>query len=64
MDNSDCPTCDTCGAPITTGFMVFFCPRRLKCEFFDGDAESKRILQEHWAEQDAKLQGQTGEKHT
>lgn len=25
---TNCPTCDTCGAPITTGAMAILCPRR------------------------------------
>lgn len=28
----DCPRCDTCGAPVTTGLMAVFCPRK-DCEF-------------------------------
>jgi len=29
-----CPTCDKCGAPITTGAMALFCPNREQCEFY------------------------------
>jgi len=32
MSCDDCPKCDTCGAPITTGLMAVFCPRK-DCEF-------------------------------
>lgn len=28
------PTCDKCGAPITTGLMAAFCPRGKECEFW------------------------------
>lgn len=44
------PTCDKCGAPITTGFMCFFCPRREQCEFFphDSDAETQEFVRSHW----------------
>lgn len=29
-----CPTCDKCGAPITTGAMALICPHREQCEFW------------------------------
>jgi hypothetical protein len=33
-DDDDCPKCDTCGAPVTTGLMAAFCPRFRECEFY------------------------------
>jgi hypothetical protein len=49
-----CPTCDKCGAPITTGFMVFFCPARMQCEFYDPewDEDTKKHLFQTWLNQD------------
>ena len=32
------PTCDKCGAPITTGFMAVFCPQAEDCEFWVPEA--------------------------
>jgi hypothetical protein len=28
------PTCEKCGAPITTGLMAAFCPKGKDCEFW------------------------------
>lgn len=57
----DCPKCDKCGAPITTGFMVFLCPQREQCEFFeaDWDDETKAFVRSHWGP--AGQAGETGE---
>lgn len=35
--NDDVPTCDKCGAPITTGLMAVFCPQADQCEFWVED---------------------------
>ena len=32
-----CPTCDKCGAPITTGAMALICPLREECEFWPAE---------------------------
>jgi hypothetical protein len=32
--NEEDPKCDKCGAPITTGLMAAFCPRKEECEFW------------------------------
>lgn len=50
-----CPTCDTCGAPVTTGMMVIICPRRMRCEFYDHDfdEDTKKFLFRSWLEQDS-----------
>jgi phage FluMu protein Com len=29
-----CPSCNKCGAPVTTGLMAAFCPKRKECEFW------------------------------
>lgn len=49
-----CPTCDKCGAPVSTGFMVFFCPMRMQCEFYDPDLpeETQKHLFRVWLNQD------------
>jgi len=31
MDDADCPKCEKCGAPITTGLMALLCPGRQEC---------------------------------
>lgn len=41
-----CPTCDTCGAPVTTGLMAVFCPRAEQCEFWPDDAPSQQFVRE------------------
>ncbi len=33
-DDANDPTCDKCGAPVTTGLMAAFCPRFRDCEFY------------------------------
>ncbi len=33
------PSCDKCGAPITTGLMSVFCPLRKDCEFWEPDLD-------------------------
>jgi hypothetical protein len=45
------PTCDTCGAPITTGAMALLCPLREKCEFWPAEGIDARF---HEAFQSAK----------
>jgi hypothetical protein len=35
LDKLDEPTCEKCGAPITTGLMAAFCPRGKDCEFWN-----------------------------
>lgn len=44
------PTCDKCGAPIETGFMVLICPHREQCEFYehDWDEDTKKLVRAHW----------------
>lgn len=37
---SDCPTCEKCGAPVTTGMMAVLCPRARACAFVMDD--------DHW----------------
>ncbi len=34
MTDDDCPTCDKCGAPVTTGLMAASCPYFKECEFY------------------------------
>lgn len=51
------PTCDKCGAPITTGLMAAFCPLGKECEFWvPGVDEFMDIFrpQEPGAERDGK----------
>ena len=36
------PTCDKCGAPITTGLMAVFCPAGKECEFWVPEVEQFR----------------------
>ena len=38
-DEPQPPTCDKCGAEITTGLMVVFCPRGQQCEFWNPAVE-------------------------
>jgi len=40
----DGPTCDKCGAPITTGLMAAFCPMWDECEFWPEDEEGERFI--------------------
>jgi len=46
MTCDDCPKCDTCGAPVTTGLMAVFCPRAEQCEFWPEDEQSQELLRE------------------
>lgn len=41
------PTCDKCGAPITTGFMCFICPLAEKCEFWPEEPELQEFARAH-----------------
>jgi len=41
---TDGPTCDRCGAPVTTGAMAAWCPHRERCEFWPDDPESQELL--------------------
>lgn len=54
-----CPTCGKCGAPVETGMMVFFCPKRTACEFYSEDLEegSKEMLAQIWKNQDERASG-------
>ena len=36
-----CPTCDKCGAPITTGAMALICPNREQCFFYPEEGISE-----------------------
>jgi hypothetical protein len=49
---------------VATGFMVFFCPQRMQCEFYDPDLGegAKKTLFAVWLNQD-KLAG-VGKKLT
>lgn len=49
LEIPDGPTCDTCGVPITTGFLAFICPMKERCEFFPDDEDGQRIIREVWA---------------
>lgn len=43
----DCDSrCDTCGAPITTGFMALLCPRAERCEFWPDDAAGQEFVRQ------------------
>jgi hypothetical protein len=52
----DTPTCDRCGAEITTGAMAAWCAHRERCEFWPDDEASQQLLDdlgwrvpvEHW----------------
>lgn len=33
MADDDCPKCDKCGVPVTTGAMAMICPHGRACEF-------------------------------
>ena len=39
MSEIDTPTCDKCGAEITTGLMAVFCPGGKECEFWVPEVE-------------------------
>jgi hypothetical protein len=49
-DLTEAPCCDKCGLEITTGFMVFFCPEREQCEFWDDDLspDAKKFVRDLW----------------
>lgn len=40
LSDDECPKCDKCGAPVTTGMMAMLCPHARACAFVDDD--------EHW----------------
>jgi hypothetical protein len=46
----ECPTCDKCGAPITTGMMALLCPGRTDCEMWpkDGAPEFATMFADKW----------------
>lgn len=46
-DSGDDPTCDKCGAPVTTGFMVLICPHKDACFFMPDDEASRQFVREH-----------------
>jgi hypothetical protein len=37
------PTCEKCGAPITTGMMALLCPGREECAMFPEDADPEFV---------------------
>lgn len=37
MHEPHCPTCDKCGAPISTGLMAVICPEDEQCAFWPTD---------------------------
>lgn len=49
------PCCDKCGLEITTGFMVFFCPERERCEFWDDEMSdgAKETVRDMWKKQES-----------
>jgi hypothetical protein len=40
---SDCPKCDKCGAPITTGSMAVFCQFARECAFVEDDDQWQSV---------------------
>ena len=48
-----CPTCDKCGAGISTAFMAVYCPERENCGFWPDDRESQEFLRALWNESTA-----------
>lgn len=38
--DDECPKCDKCGVPVTTGMLAMMCPHGRACAFVDDD--------EHW----------------
>jgi hypothetical protein len=46
MNCDECPKCDRCGAPVTTGLMAVFCPRAEQCEFWPDHPESVAFVRE------------------
>lgn len=36
-----CPTCEKCGAPITTGAMALLCPLRTQCALWPEGTEAQ-----------------------
>lgn len=38
------PTCDKCGAPVTTALMAVHCPYRDACEFTPKDAQGREFI--------------------
>lgn len=49
-DEFETPTCDKCGAEITTGLMVCLCPCREQCAFWDEawSADIKASVRRSW----------------
>lgn len=47
------PTCDKCGAEITTGLMALYCPKGIECEFYPDDPESRAFLKSLQTSSDA-----------
>ena len=41
-----CPTCDKCGAPLTSGFMAVFCPAVERCEFWPARLEDQEFIRQ------------------
>jgi hypothetical protein len=46
VTDDDCPKCDRCDAPITTGLMAAFCAHKEKCEFWPEDEDSQDFITE------------------
>jgi hypothetical protein len=40
IGHDDCPKCDKCGVPVTTGMLPMLCPHARACAFVEDD--------EHW----------------
>jgi hypothetical protein len=40
----DCPTCDKCGAPVTTGLMAVLCPFAEQCAFWPAEGIDEGFL--------------------
>jgi hypothetical protein len=53
MTTENEPTCDKCGAPITTGLMAAFCPKRMDCEFWTEGIEQ---FMDGWVSADERQQ--------
>ena len=44
--SDECPHCNNCGAPITSGLMAAMCPHCEKCEFWPDHEDGQEFMDE------------------
>lgn len=55
-DDPPDPTCDKCGAPVTTGLMAVICPYAEQCAFWPEDKQSQDFIRKMRGPVSASLQ--------